>query len=248
MTGIAFLIRETVERGVRAYAEKIDGPIPEGSRVIRTSTRFAHGVSADEEGNAIPGTNHGEIELLLPNLGGSMSPNGRPVLWWRLERKTGEHIEQVWKGSKKAGAFEPVTVTEWDPEWKLAAGDMTDAMESMWWVYEWAIAGELFAPRSEWLACEVCDEAQLVSKAKGAKSAKQKCHMTPYCEGIVRRLPQFLDVPALKINVAPKAKKIDPDGPAITPGALRFKERGGVVLDADEEYDDDDADDYADVA
>jgi hypothetical protein len=132
---------------------------------------------------------------------------------------------------------------------------MLDAIREMAWVFELAVIGEAFTPRSEWLCCNVCDESQMISKSKGAATAKQKCHMTFKCEGFVRRLPGILFVNPPKLLVAPKPKveknPSEPaDKPTSTPGAERFKKKTTThtvtveewIADADVSYEESAAD------
>lgn len=240
MSGIAFLIRETAARGIRVRAGHMGMEVPEGAHQIWTVSRHGHGATPGEDGKLVEGRrNVGPIEVLVPRLSGTVA-NGRPFMWWVLERKVGE--EMVAKKSKGQTIEVPVGI--YAPDWQEAAGTMLDVMKSMAWVYENGVIGEAFAPRAEWLACSVCDEAQLLPKQAGAATAKRKCHMRVNCEGIVRRLPTIFEVTGPKAPPKPKAPAVPKPTPAATPGAERFKKRVTKtttveewIADPDEEYD-----------
>jgi hypothetical protein len=66
--------------------------------------------------------------------------------------------------------------------------------------------------KHEPLVCTVCDECQIVARAKGAPSQKQKCKMTVRCEGIVRRIePRVFDL------VVPKRPRVKRGPRSIAP-------------------------------
>jgi hypothetical protein len=239
MTGIAFLIRETAARGIRVRAGVYGQDMPEGAHELWTTVRRGNGGTPGPDGKLVQGKQGLRFEMLVP--GGPMA-NGRPVMWWTLERQVGMGTVQ----KRVRSVMTDVPIGLYAPDWEEAAGTLLETMQEMSWVYELAVIGEAFTPRSEWLACDVCGEAQMLSKSKGSATAKQKCHMKLNCAGFVRRLPLLVEVTTPKVLTTPKPKAVSTaPKPEVTPGAERFKKKTTVVTIEewiDESYDEESVD------
>jgi hypothetical protein len=128
-------------------------------------------------------------------------------MWWLIE-------------AKDETAQDDSSEIIWTRDWESRAGSLVDAINSMHWVFEFVIHGEIRAPRHEWLCCDACDESQGAPKAYGAPSQKRKCHMTHGCTGTLRRLPDIWAITHPKPRPKPKAPQV-----AQTPGAARVRKK-----------------------
>jgi hypothetical protein len=79
-----------------------------------------------------------------------------------------------------------------DADWKQLAGSLVDSIEDISWLFKWGVYGKLHG--HDWLQCNSCDELQMKAKGLGAPSQKPKCHMSPGCNGVYRRMPEIFEV------------------------------------------------------
>lgn len=189
MNGVGFLIREMHSRGLRIRS----GPYGVWKGGV-------YQISPD-----VP-----EDPFLLRS-----SPEGQPGCWWVIEAKDGPPEEIPESVDKRHKVVDP---QKWTRDWESTAGTLVDVVKAMAWVFEIIIFGEIKADRHEWLCCDLCDMAQALPKKYGAASQNRKCHMTPRCEGYVRRLPDIW----LITHPMPPKKPSQPKAPR-TPGAERLR-------------------------
>lgn len=228
LSAIGYAFREMQKAGIRIHAAPYVPDVPEEANLvlwdkIRFTTR--NGYREQATGETIP------------------------VAWWFFEHKVGERTEMVVKTVKKVKQEVPVVVEDYEP----GLGDnlpegLRDVLlaEGSRWVFDLGITAELRdnnpggfmegIQRYEWLECNKCEISGLVPKKYGPATANYACHLTPYCTGKVKRLPQvfFVESP----RTIPKRKIKPIEGEELTPGARRFKERQALKGDADDEYDD----------
>ena len=206
-SGIGWLIREMHKRGLRIR-----------SAPIASWTKTGEWVECDE----MP-----DDAFLVRDA------NDTPGLWWIIESRVFQESPHSASDGTEDLTEQPVDKRHkveddgsWTRDWESAAGSLVQVIKSMAWVFEIVLCGEIKPDRHEWLCCETCDVSQCLPKKYGSPSQKRRCHMTPHCEGIVRRLPDIWSIKHPKAK--PKPRKTDKR----TAGAERMRKKLGMEVES----------------
>ena len=204
--GIGWLIREMHQRGLRIRS----GPYGEWTK----SGEFVKCGDIPEDAFLI------------------CSPPEVPGLWWVIEARVFQELLLSAGDGTEDIPEQPVDKRHkveddwtWTRDWEPAAETLVDVIKSMTWVFEIVLFGEIKPDRHEWLCCEICDVAQCLPKKYGAASQKRKCHMTPRCEGIMRRLPDIWSIKHPKARPKPRQS-------SRTAGAERMRKKLGLEVES----------------